>query len=690
MEKNYTFNNYTNTFKGNTNKNTLIINNSLPFKHKEPYDQNTIPYQLLTDTSKPKDDDPSNLSKFMRDHFADSLYKNSQISKRHIRSPLDNKLTLETLQALNKPKPPFEPMELIFNDFYKEKNKPEVDRYKYYKEQKELYQSMDINEISNHKILSQIKDDAMKNVEFPVPNKMKKEFYPKIKIQNNLLQEKEKNSQYGNAENKEETDSEDEYKEYNVNKLNNVHPRYKEIVENPVQGEPVGVKPKCKDCKFIKPHEILKMIEEERERNEKRVEIFMNKVNRSVDNMMSRLEKLTRGVIQRESRILKLEENKLMVRPVENSSSNNNNNNNYNSNSNNSNNNKYDDDYENLPKTPIPILNPVLKPKRYERIKSKWKIVKKIALFSLFYYVLLNYTSNRPYRERIFLVREKTKSSDYEILKYFLLGQMTPLFDEFKKIKNKNLAFDENTDKSTLSETFQIINSLIKTFFKCLVNNTLRVGVTKLPKNIIYIIYTYVVDKFYYHQYFLTSFEINRIEFNMKGETVNMSKQQKGMILAFLLVNKIFVQECLLNYKEVFLEEKDILTSSNYLYFGSILHYLVRDAFKYNPVFVKDRINLTNYYRNYHLDDYSRFETAMDKLETDLDYGKLFETKSKLVPETEIQQYFKDNIFFKKQFGDDICTWANELGENICHLWKYRKEFITVDDILNMVAKKKR
>lgn len=657
----YTYRGFTNTFKGSGNKNTMLIHNTLGYNRKPLLNENTISYPLLTDNNRIQKD-PSSLSDFMRDHYADALYTNASSDKfkRHIRSPLDNRITLDTLKALNKPKPPFEIMDVMFNNYYKEKNKEEVNKYDYYKKQKEDLEKLDINQISNHKIIAQIKKEA-KDYEFPIPSKMKKELYPKTKV----LSAQGRYEKDNPDDSSDEEEDENEYKDYNVNKINKVHPRYKEIVENPVQGEPVGVEPKCKHCKYIKPEEVIGMIKEEREKNERRIQDYMNKVNKSVEVMMNRLETLTSRVLNRENNLLKYQENKLKVRPSE-----------------------VNEDMDKPPRTPIPILNPIMKPKRYERMKSHWKTIKKIANFCLFYYTLKKYCANRNKREGIFLVREKTMKSDYQIIKYFISGQMTRLFEDFDKIKHINLAFNNDTNKMELLETSQIINSLLRTFFKCLIENTLRIGVTNLPKNILYVLYTYIVDKFYYQQEFLTSFEINRLDFNMKGETVNFHFARRGMILAFLIINKVFIQEVLLSSEDVFIEEKDLNTKTNYKFFGSILHYLVRDAFRASPVFIKDRVNITNYYRNYHLDDYSRFETAMDKVMSDVDYGKLFETKNKLIPEKDIYIYFKENLLFKKQFEEDISVWAKEFAESINLMWTNRKEFVRVEDILYTTAKR--
>lgn len=682
MKNTHVYQNFTNTFKGNNNKNTLILHNSVPFKEKGLNDYNTAVYPLLTENNKMSSSTsislskPENLglSKYMRDYFGESLGKSNTRFKRHVRSPLDNKITLDTLKVLNKPKPPFEAMELVFNDYYKEKHKDEVDRYQYYKEQKDYYEDLDINEISNHKIISQLKENSNKNIEFPIPEQMRKEYYPKRKKLLPDIYSKEQKDDLN------KTDSEEEFKEQNINQINKAHPHYKELIENPVQGEPVGIPPKCKECKYIKPIDVVRMVQEERDNNERRIQGFMDKVNKSVENMMTRLEILTNRVLQRESNILKYHENKMKVRPGE-----------FNSGEQNLSSKIPGGNLEKPPRTPIPILTEIVKPKKYYRLWSKWKIIKRVAQFSLFYFVLLRYAAHRSIRESVLLTREKTKESDFEIIKFFMIGQMKRLFEEFKIAKGKNfsIATDKETDTLYTLENFQIITSFIRTFFKCLIENTMKVGISKLPKNIIYVLYTYIVDNFYYEKNFLTSFELYRLEFNLMGEVINLNKARRGMILAFLLINKVFVQQVLLKPSETFVGQLDAKVVYNFKYFGSLIHYMVRDAFRYNPIYFKDRINLSNYYRNYHLDDYTRFETAMDKLDSDLDSGQLFDDERNLCPEEDVDSYFKLNILFKKQFEEDIWNWATELGENITYLWSNRKEFIKLEDILNMAAKKR-
>ena len=73
----------------------------------------------------------------------------------------------------------------------------------------------------------------------------------------------------------------------------------------------------------------------------------------------------------------------------------------------------------------------------------------------------------------------------------------------------------------------------------------------------------------------------------------------------------------------------------------------------------------------------------MDKFESDHDFGNLFETKSNLIKESELQIFFNGNITFVESLKDDIFTWACEFAHNINNLWENRKKFIKVEDIIN-------
>ena len=608
---------YIDTRKGYADKNTMLIhntNNSL--YNKNGYDSNTVYLRPGNDNI-----NKNSLYAFSQNNQSTSL-AHSKDFPQGFRSPLDydNKLTLNNLRAMtyNSKKEPFSHSmdNLIYNSYSNNNiNQPRFN----------LKQSLDNINKDKYYYNDQMIDELRQNQEV------------KVDLPDHMSNTPQNNN--------------------NLN-INQSFKNRNNSTFQPIQGQPAIIESKCKNCKYITPKEVMEMIRRERESNEKQLNNYMEKLNKSVEKVMNHFKDLSDRVLKREEKLLAIQQNRQTAVISE-------------------------EELERPIRTPIPILKPILKKKRYEMFRGNWKKIKYLARMVFLYLIFLKMAKMRTRRLGILYNRERTKENDYEIIKSFMVVEMKRLFEEFSLIKNMNLIFDEKVTEIDLLDIFSKINSLVRTFFKSLIDKTLKYGLETLPKKLLYVLYTYIVDKFYFHQTFLSSFEINRLTFNLYGEITKLTKSQRGMIIALLLINKVFIPYVCMRVEMIFTDKKDEREIQNYRYFGTILHYLIRDTFKLNPVFFKDRMNLVNYYRNYHLDDYAKFQTAMDNYDSEKDYGNLFEESLNLLPEKYYRVYLKYNKAFVEQFKDDLLNWAGDFGFNIHQLWENRKKFIKIEDIVN-------
>lgn len=636
---------YTDTRNGNNNRNTMLLHNSDQSKYRmQGFNDNTQFFNpWIESNSKPVAPQSNKYSFKSQDSKGNPtrLWHNINFPE-NFRSPVDNKVTMEMLRALNNKKreKPESLNDMMFKPYnYSNDNGQSMsNRSTHFQKNNGKSRLVSSTEMPNSTIVPEQNDP---NEKYYYNQDMIKEMKRDVKLD------------YPNYAYNKSLDG------YNIDPLFPLHilPSGADL-SNPVKGEALNVESKCKNCKYITPKEVMELIRKERELNEKHLTNYMMKLNKSVEKVMNNFKELSDRVLQREEKLLAHQYNQLSVRPTE-------------------------EELARPIKTPIPILNPVMKPKRYEQFKSNWKKVKLFVNIGKFYFIALKMVKQRVKRETTFLNRERTKEDDHSEIRNFLQQELKLFFSEFTYIQDISFVLDEKTDEVEKIEIFSKITSLMRTLFKCLVNKTLKHGIPNLPKRLLYVLYTYVADNFYYHQTFLSSFEVFRLDFNFYGEVYKLSKSQRGMIIAFLLLNKTLIPHILLKPNLVFVKQKNDKSIVNLKYFASILHYLVRDAFKYNPIMVKDRINLTNYYRSYHLDDFSKFENAMDKFESDRDFGNLFETKSDLIKEEDLKIFFYENRTFIESFKDDIFSWASEFGHNINNLWENRKKFIKIEDIIN-------
>ena len=129
------------------------------------------------------------------------------------------------------------------------------------------------------------------------------------------------------------------------------------------------------------------------------------------------------------------------------------------------------------------------------------------------------------------------------------------------------------------------------------------IGNTKeIPVNIKKILNRFIRENTYYPKKYLSIFQLKRLDFNLYGGTRNMNNEKGGLILSFLLICGITVQQILLHLHEIingFNNYNNVI--SNCKYIGTLLHYLTKETFSDDYQIPNDTFSLLNYCRNYHL-----------------------------------------------------------------------------------------
>ena len=204
-----------------------------------------------------------------------------------------------------------------------------------------------------------------------------------------------------------------------------------------------------------------------------------------------------------------------------------------------------------------------------------------------------------------------------------------------------NLQFSNQSGSLKISEQSQKIIAISTIFL----NNLLKcsANVNLVPEKIQKILYSYIRNKAYFPKAFLSTFEVNRLDFNFYGGTKNNSDASMGMIVGFLIISRSFVNQVLLHPIELFEEFKkfpNIQISCKYV--GSIIHFLVRESFKTNPPLIKEILALFNYYRNYHTHN-DQIEKDTDYFNNNVIYKDLDEMSENLVAEDSISKFFEEN-----------------------------------------------
>ena len=319
----------------------------------------------------------------------------------------------------------------------------------------------------------------------------------------------------------------------------------------------------------------------------------------------------------------------------------------------------------------------VKKPERPRRKLNRdwWKLCRDFVNVYLFWGTAFKYSIQfKKIREHSIEERTKAMVQELSILKDWLIAIEEPFWNEFKIFEDLNVAFKNSDAKNKIKKQSQKIIAIIKKFMENLIIRSSKLS--DIPIKVQRILYDFIKERAYFPKKYLSTYQINRIDFEFYGGGRKITVQQGAMIISYLLICGVCVQQILLHMKDVFIE----FTKFPYIdisgkYIGSIMHYLTRDTFMYEPVLIKDIIALFNYYRNYHYYN-EQIEKQTDIFTQNLmlqDTDNEDEYSEYLVNENDISEFWNINRKFVETYKNFILAWSQKLAKAI--KLKFEKEF---------------
>ena len=290
--------------------------------------------------------------------------------------------------------------------------------------------------------------------------------------------------------------------------------------------------------------------------------------------------------------------------------------------------------------------------------KEDWlKLFKQFVNLYVFWSSIRKYSiKNSQIRKNAILSRTNHIVKDIAILKDWVISIEESFFNEFANYKKFNYKLNLKGEKK------QILN-IIKIFIE-----NLKSSLDNLPDKVLSVLIEYIKQKCYFPRKYLSKFQIYRIDFNFYGGTKNLTICQNAMILSFLIINGVSVQQILLHLREVFTEYSDCYEVDGAVKtIGSILHYLVRDIFKMKQKKINDILAIFNYYRNYHLYN-AQIEQLKDKINEKINIEENEnedEYSGSLLSYWEVEDFFNQNSKYINEFKEDIYNWSIELAKKI-------------------------
>ena len=336
-------------------------------------------------------------------------------------------------------------------------------------------------------------------------------------------------------------------------------------------------------------------------------------------------------------------------------------------------------DYDNFnkkKKKKIPVIpESTYKPAKKIGIKRDWwKLARDFVNVYLFFSTANKYAQFSKVRNSLISQKSKSIVQDVGVLKEWLISLEESFWEEFKIFTDLNVSFKNIDSQLKIQKESQKIIAMIKKFLENLISKSTKLQ--DIPERVQKIIYEYIKDRAYFPKKYLTTFQVYRIDFNFYGGTKSLNDEQIAMLLSFLLISGVAVQQILLHMKDVFIEFRNypnIEISAKYI--GSIMHYLVRDTFSNNPTMIREILALLNYYRNYHL-----YNEQVEKQEDIFNTGMAFidndEFAEFLIPENNITEFWNLNTAFVDTFKNYVYAWSNRLAKLI--KLKYQKSDVNL------------
>ena len=293
--------------------------------------------------------------------------------------------------------------------------------------------------------------------------------------------------------------------------------------------------------------------------------------------------------------------------------------------------------------------------------KEDWmKLFKQFVFLYVFWASVEKYSiKNSRKRKSSILSRTKHIINDITILKDWVIYIEESFFNEFRYYEQFNCKLNIQTQ----GEKKQIIKKQVLNIIRIFIEN-LNSSLDDLPLEVRTVLKEYIKQKSYFPKKYLSKFQINRIDFNFYGGTENLTICQGAMILSYLIINGVSVQQILLHIRDVFTEYSDCYEIDRAVKnIGSILHYLVRDVFKKKQKKINDILALFNYYRNYHLYN-EQIEQLKDKIKKKINIEENEnedEYSASLLSYREVKDFFNENSKYIDEFKEGIYIWSIEL-----------------------------
>jgi hypothetical protein len=283
-------------------------------------------------------------------------------------------------------------------------------------------------------------------------------------------------------------------------------------------------------------------------------------------------------------------------------------------------------------------------PERKKKIRNNnqkvWNTVKKLRYITSFFNILRQFTKSSINLRSYSDVLSQSSKANMNELSFFMLSNIKSVEDYATENFKQIFVYDVNMLSKTEDSVFKI-----KSFFHQLFYD-LTTGISTkedIPKNIQNIILNYISDRKYLPDNFLTTFEFNRLEFDLDLKLNKMSTDRQAMMICFILLYRVLILEIFKNYSKYFkwLENSNNeIIQYNVSFIIIVFHHILKDAFAINPKIYREHFKDSHLFKRFVIDG-STFD-SINLIESKLKNDEI-EFSNFLPQLPKAKEFVKDN-----------------------------------------------
>lgn len=324
------------------------------------------------------------------------------------------------------------------------------------------------------------------------------------------------------------------------------------------------------------------------------------------------------------------------------------------------------------------FLNTEMKRNYY---KKWWRLIKYFMEIYSFFSILKKYTKKiKKIRNKKITLIERYIVDDVNSIRNWMIDIQGNYWNDLYNFKDIKIEFTENDSNDKIFRSSKVLVQLIYNYFHNLTAKTIY-NLKQIPEVIQQIIYSYIKKNTYFPRNYLDFFQIERLKFNFYGSCENNTLEESAMILSYLLISSISVQQIFLNIK-IFTKLRDYENVSIICkYLASIICYMHIYTFFDKTKKNIDYFDLYNYYRCYKIknefiEKENDFEVLLGMNNNKIGFDKKVYINNHryyelLIDDKIIDKFWEINSNIMKNFSNSLFIWAMNLSKLI--LYKYNK-----------------